>query len=169
MMFNNVLPAIMSKWPRWDPEQPIFIQQDNAKPHSTKSDEAVERFCWDKGWNMRIKRQPPNSPDFNVLDLGFFAAIQALQYQSAPTNIDELIQHVESAYYSLARETTDNVFLSLQQAMTGALTVNGDNSYKLSHMSKEQLRRAGLLPVSIRCDPSIIAAGRSFLDSDNGV
>lgn len=29
---------------------------------------------------IRMLYQPPNSPDLNVLDLGFFAAIQSIQY-----------------------------------------------------------------------------------------
>ena len=28
------------------------------------------------GWDIRLMCQPPNSPDLNILDLGFFAARQ---------------------------------------------------------------------------------------------
>jgi hypothetical protein len=53
-----------------------------------------------------MKRQPPNSPDFIVLELGFFAAIQALQHQSA--NIDELINiwKVHTILWRERRRTT---------------------------------------------------------------
>jgi hypothetical protein len=169
MMFDNVIPAIMAKWPNGGTGQIIFIQQDNAKPHSSEGDKVVESFSEELGWNIQMKRQPPNSPDFNVLDLGFFASIQSIQHLAAPTNIDELIEAVTTAFFSMKREKLDNVFLSLQQAMTGALMVNGDNTYKQSHMSKDQLRRAGLLPVSIQCDPSIIAAAWCHLDINNVV
>jgi hypothetical protein len=27
------------------------------------------------GWNLKLKCQPPDSPDLNVLDLGFFNVI----------------------------------------------------------------------------------------------
>jgi len=60
-MINQVLPAIRAKWPREDVGNPIFIQRD--------------------GFHIRLISQPPNSPDFNILDLGFFRAIQAIQYQ----------------------------------------------------------------------------------------
>ena len=39
--------------------------------------------------------QPPNSPDFNILDLGFFNSIQSLQQQKRMTDIDELITAVD--------------------------------------------------------------------------
>lgn len=38
--------------------------------------------------------QPPNSPDLNVLDLGFFRAIQSLKYKEASKTIDELVSGV---------------------------------------------------------------------------
>jgi hypothetical protein len=110
-------------------------------------------------------------PDFNVLYLGFFAAIQALQHPAAPTNRDECIHHVDSAFYSMKRkrkkgEKLDNVFLSLQQAMIfGVLKVNGETISH--HMKKESSckTRQGLFtsvyPMRYR---SIIASSRSLLD-----
>jgi hypothetical protein len=38
--------------------------------------------------------QPANSPDFNVLDLGFFRAIQAIQYKENAKTLKELIPAV---------------------------------------------------------------------------
>jgi hypothetical protein len=35
--------------------------------------------------------QPANSPDFNVLDLGFFQAIQAIQYKKNAKTLKDLI------------------------------------------------------------------------------
>ena len=164
MMENNFIPEIVSKWPTAAQDRPIFIQQDNAKPHGVAGDERLQQKCLAEGWNIKFKRQPPNSPDFNVLDLGFFAAIQALQHEESPANIDELINHVDTAFHSMKREKLDNVFLSLKQAMLGALTVNGDNTYKLNHMGKDKLRRRGLLPVSIQCDQSIIESSQGYLE-----
>jgi hypothetical protein len=44
--------------------------------------------CTSDGWNIALACQPPNSPDCNVLDLGFFTAIQSLQWREASSNID---------------------------------------------------------------------------------
>ena len=104
MMENNVIPAILSKWPKAAQDRPIFIQQDNSKPHGVAGDERLRQKCLAEGWHIKFRRQPPNSPEFNVLDLGFFAAIQALQHEESPANIDELINHVDTAFHSMKRE-----------------------------------------------------------------
>lgn len=39
-----------------------------------------------------MKSESSKSPDFNVLNLGFFNSIQSLQHQTSPNNIDELIE-----------------------------------------------------------------------------
>ena len=49
-----------------------------------------------EGFDVRLSFQLPNSPDMNVLDLGYFKAIQSLQHQEAPNSIDELISDVQS-------------------------------------------------------------------------
>ncbi|GJQ67041.1 hypothetical protein Trydic_g21946 [Trypoxylus dichotomus] len=56
--------------------------------------------CWPKDQEMdgvlNSKPQPPNSPDWNVLDLGVFNAIQSLQHQTPSKTLDQLIDCVES-------------------------------------------------------------------------
>jgi hypothetical protein len=49
------------------------------------------------GWNIQLTCQPPNSPDLNVLDLGVFAAIQALFERGTPKNIVEIVVAVEKS------------------------------------------------------------------------
>ncbi|KAJ0091554.1 hypothetical protein Patl1_14601 [Pistacia atlantica] len=80
-IIEKLLPAIRDKWPRIDAGSPIFIQQDNAKPHIGLDDEYFQSNATKDGFDIRLISQPPNSPDMNVLDLGFFNAIQGLQYQ----------------------------------------------------------------------------------------
>ena len=71
MLVDNVIPAIKAKFPSSCKNRPLYIQLDNARPHTVRVDELIEqqnRWCND-GWNIQIKRQPPNSPDMNILDL----------------------------------------------------------------------------------------------------
>ncbi|ETI53254.1 hypothetical protein F442_03743 [Phytophthora nicotianae P10297] len=49
--------------------------------------------------------QPPRSPDFNELDLGFFSSIQASQYQERAYNMEQLVDAVESALVELESVT----------------------------------------------------------------
>ena len=80
-VLNKVLPAIRAKWPREDVSKPIFIQQDNAPSHLKLDDPEFCEAAKQEGYDIRLICQPPNSPDFNILDLGFFWAIQAIQYK----------------------------------------------------------------------------------------
>nr|GMD13246.1 Transposase, Tc1-like protein [Ipomoea batatas] len=51
---------------------------------------------------------PPNSPDMNVLDLGFFRALQSLQHQEAPRNVDELVAATHKAFNEISVESLSN-------------------------------------------------------------
>lgn len=164
MLIENVLPAIKAKFPAASKSSPIFIQQDNAKPHSYTNDENFVAECNKDGWNIIVKAQPPNSPDFNVLDLGFFSSIQSLQHQSSPQSIDQLIECVTNAFNSLSREKLDNIFLTLQTCMESAMLASGGNNYKIQHIGKERLRRNDRLPASITCKESAIAEANRCLN-----
>ena len=83
-LIEKVLPAIKAKWPRKDLRYPIFIQQENARTHIDYNHDEFCRAATQDGFDIRLMCQPTNSPDLNVLDLGFFSAIQSLQYKESP-------------------------------------------------------------------------------------
>lgn len=65
------MPDIRAKWPG-SQIGPIFIQQDNSKPHIDVNDiEFLEAASRD-GFDIRLSFQPPNSLDLNVLTLDSF-------------------------------------------------------------------------------------------------
>ncbi|XP_010678039.1 uncharacterized protein LOC104893610 [Beta vulgaris subsp. vulgaris] len=97
MIVNTIIPAIMRNWPE-GVSIDIYIQQDNARPDIHSSDLEFIAAASQNGFNIQLINQQPQSPDLNVLDLGFFRAIQALQYQSFPKNLDELILRVQYCY-----------------------------------------------------------------------
>ena len=70
MLITNVLPTIRAKWPAGLSKH-IYIQQDNAKPHIAHNDREFLEEAMKDGFNIQLVQQPPNSPDMNVLDLGF--------------------------------------------------------------------------------------------------
>lgn len=67
-----------------------------------------------------------------------------------------LITAVQESFHDLDAEKLNSVFLSLQMAMEECLYIGGGNHYKLSHMSKDKLRREGRLPVSLICSPDAL-------------
>ncbi|ETV89523.1 hypothetical protein H257_00775 [Aphanomyces astaci] len=68
------------------------------------------------------------SPDFNVLDLGFFNSIQALQHRQVVTGIDDIILAVHGAFDELDFRVLDKTFMTLQKVMEESLKMDGDNS-----------------------------------------
>ncbi|KAF0682600.1 Aste57867_25287 [Aphanomyces stellatus] len=149
-LIDKVLPTIAAVWP--NPDATIVLQHDNAKAHVC-TDDAELRHEFDQyrqnGWSFTLAPQPPKSPDMNVLDLGFFAGLQSLQY---PFNDYPL-------------ESLDRTFRTLQSCLLAALQVAGDNTYAIPHMSKEKMARRGLLPRNVVCPVAVHDAGRALLSS----
>jgi hypothetical protein len=96
-MLQKVLPAIKQKFPRnHAPSIHIGIQHDNAPSHFKGDDPGWQAATnQEMVWRFYLKEQPTNLPDTNVLDLGFFASIQALQWAQEPAiTVDGLIASV---------------------------------------------------------------------------
>lgn len=55
-----------------DRHRTIWIQQDNATSHVPPNDVDFQVAVAQTGLDIKIMYQPSNSPDMNVLDLGFF-------------------------------------------------------------------------------------------------
>ena len=55
----------------------IFIQQDGAEKHISWDDKLFNNALVDNGINATLYTQAASSPDVNLLDLGFFRAIQS--------------------------------------------------------------------------------------------
>jgi hypothetical protein len=130
----HVIPSIKAKWPAHYRGRNIFIQQDNATPHVLPCDPDVIAAGTADGWNIRLLFQPPNSPDLNVLDLGFFASILSIQYRQPTTGIENLINAVQRAFDDTNVDTLDNIFLTLQGVMQCILQHNGCNRYPLGRL-----------------------------------
>ena len=72
LLISKLLPAIMEKWMRRDRlSRKIFIQQDGAKIHISEDDKVFKEALLEKGINGKLYMQAANSPDINLLDLGF--------------------------------------------------------------------------------------------------
>lgn len=151
-LIGKVLEAIKTRWPREDLGKTIFIQQDNARTHVSVDDEDFARASAQTGFNIRLINQPPNSPDMNVLDLGFFASLQSKTDKTNSRNLDELIANVENEFRNYDVNDLRNVFLTLQGCLIEVMKAGGGNRYKIPHMNKERQEALGLLPRSLNCD-----------------
>ena len=100
-----------------------------------------------------MRCQPPKSPDCNMLDLGFFASIQSLQYKTPASTTEGLISNIRAAFAAMPLTKIDRVFMSLQLVLQEILSHGGSNEFKLPHAHKDSLMLStGLLPPRIACD-----------------
>ena len=127
-LIDGVIPAIKAKWPAATRHNPIFIQQDNAKPHRVNDHQDLLEACCSDGFNIEVINQPPNSPDTNILDLCFSASSQSLQDRTRARTIDDLIREVEMAWEAAAPAKLGKVWTSLQASMEQILLCGGDTT-----------------------------------------
>ncbi|ETV65481.1 hypothetical protein H257_17775 [Aphanomyces astaci] len=152
-VINKVVPAIKASFPSTNKR--VILQQDNATPHRSITDAELASVSTD-GWTFVVRRQPPNSPDLNVLDLGFFASIQSLQLKKVSRTVDEVIRYTLASFDELSYEKLECVFLTFQAVMRLVLEHAGDNKFALPHLKKAALRRAGLLMSNMSCPVSLL-------------
>ncbi|KAI5419637.1 uncharacterized protein LOC127137097 [Lathyrus oleraceus] len=164
-LINKVLPAIENMWPREDVGKKIFIQQDNARSHISKDDPDFCRAASESEFDIQLTCQPPNSPDLNVLDLGFFNAIQSLQQKEPVKSIDELVGAVQKAFDEFSTVQSNKNFSTLQSCMIEIMKINGSNKYKIPHMKKDMLYKQGGIPVQMSCDSSLVQEVTEYLQN----
>ena len=75
-MTKFVFPAIRRKMP-WLNE--VVVQYGNARPHTKKSiktqlESAARNKRGEQGMKLILSPQPPQSPDLNLNDLGFYSS-----------------------------------------------------------------------------------------------
>ncbi|XP_062208383.1 uncharacterized protein LOC133909852 [Phragmites australis] len=155
-LIEKVLPVIRAKWPCEDANKPIYIQQDNARPHIAPNDKLFCDAAKQDGFDIRLICQPANSPDFNILDLGFFNSIQSIQYKTTAKTTSELVAAVDKAFQEYSVRQLNRIFLTLHLVMKEAMKDGGGNGYDIPHIKKGMLERQGQLPLQIRCDVSLV-------------
>jgi len=155
-IIDKVIPAIRAKWPSEDVGKPIFIQQDNARPHIDPSDPLFAQAAQQDGFNIQLICQPPNSPDFNILDLGFFASIQSIQFKNATKTIPDIVNVVQREFEKYSPVLSNRIFVTLQTVMVEVMKIGGGNNYKTPHINKASLEREGKLPLQMKCDRHLV-------------
>ena len=112
LLINQLIPAILEKWPRRDRmSRTIYIQQDGVKNHIHEDDKEFNNALTKQDIDAKIYTQTLNSPDVNLLDLGFFRAIQSFN-NASPKNEEELIQSVQDAYENYLRHKLNRTWLT---------------------------------------------------------
>ena len=92
----------------------------------------------EKGINTTLYTQATDSPDVNLLDLGFYRAIPSFN-DTAPKTEGELIEAVSAAYDKCPHHKINYTWLTLQCCFNQIIMHHGDNDYNIDHIGKEQL------------------------------
>ena len=169
-LIQKLLPAIKHKWLTNNGR--IWLQQDGAKSHILDDNQEFKEAVDDIGLNLTVYTQSPISPDTNILDLGFFRAIQLFN-DDCPANEEELIKSVEKACGEYPMHKLNHVWLNLWSCFNMIIENDGGNDYKIPHMGKESLIWRGLLPWVLNVTPTANAwfnpmmEDNSDQDSDN--
>ena len=146
LLINKLIPAILEKWPRSNRmSRTIYIQQDGAKNHIREDDEEFNNALTVQEIDAKLYTQTPNSPDVNLLDLGFFRAIQSFN-DASPKDEAKLIQSVQAAYENYPWHKLNRTWLTLQSCFNQIILHHGDNDYSIEHILKAKLERQGQLP-----------------------
>ena len=125
MLMDHVFPAIREQFPRAVRWTKVYVQKDNAGPHLYSDDKEIQNELDKDGIKIVLTRQPPNSPDFNVLDLGFFNSIQSLQNKIVSKNIEKFVSAPKTAFEMETAENLENVWVSYQKEMESSMIVHG--------------------------------------------
>ena len=78
LLISKLILAILENWPSRDRmSRTIFIQQVGAKPHIHEDDEEFNNALMEQDIDAKLYMQTLNSPDVNLLDLGFLEPFRA--------------------------------------------------------------------------------------------
>lgn len=153
-MQGGVLDKIKHRMP-WLRGRRVKIQHDGARPHTGKDAEALIAAAGSVGgWEFVFKRQPAQSPDLNILDLGFFHALKnhASKLLIQATNIAQLVDLIKHAFNTYPPDKLDHVWGHFYACMNIILSINGCNQYKPPHSGARNRHIDGVTSVDRTVD-----------------
>lgn len=163
MMLQNVLPAVKAAFGH--AKRSVVVQMDGAKPHIKGSiQSAIATACNADGFRITLKKQPANSPDFNILDLGFFHSLQ--QRATALKEggeISDLVGAVEAAFWEEDPRVLERVWQALFGVLNATLEHKGDNDFSVPHQGTGGAQRRGELPRRARVNRVFLTQAQRIL------
>jgi len=139
VMSTMVFPAIRQTM-RW--AKSVTVQVDNAPAHTGKN--AIARLNQKAAQGggkpkILVVCQPPQSPDTNTNDLGFFHALQVrVEKQRGcanPFDKDALARRIQSAWDEFPQNQLTKLFNTKSNVLKKIAEHHGGNNFKLDHSS----------------------------------
>ena len=152
---DGVYDMIESKMP-WLRGQPYFIQQDGARPHTAEgSVEDLIAAGTGDDWTPIIITQPPNSPDLNINDLGFFHSLKTnvRLICSHCTSRVEMMGNVLKAFEEYPADKLDDIWACYYNNLRSVMQSDGGNDYKQAHNGGKRRRRETGSAIDLSVNP----------------
>lgn len=97
----------------------------------------LQAACAADGWDIHMIMQPAQSPDVNVLNLGFFDSIQSWQHRRKPHRVHDLIATVSDVFDGNPPETRGKGWATLEVVLQEIMLCKGDNTYTEPQVMQE--------------------------------
>lgn len=110
-MEGGVIDKIKEKMP-WMHNQRVKIQQDGAGGHGKDSHTIISATASTGGWHFRVYKQCAQSPDLNILDLGFFHSLKTrvAKIKFRANNLEQMIAQVRQAFAEYPPDVLDHIW-----------------------------------------------------------
>jgi len=130
----------------WLKCEDMVIQHDGARPHTGKgNEEMLKKAGVQDGWKIRFVSQPAQSPDTNIMDLGFFNSLKkkVAKDHALSENTAQVVEPVMVAYENYDRRTIDRIW-GHQYAVYGQIQKHlGGNDYSAPHRDVRKNQKDG--------------------------
>ena len=165
LLEEEIVPAIHEKmdWIKDEFGDDFFLQHDGASPHTGKGNREYFREAAEE-LGLQVVTQPAQSPDMNVLDLGFFASLQARVQKAWVDSVEKLDEAVRAGFWSYPSETLEKVWQALFNCYNKILDHGGDNNYKIPHVGVSKSQRHGVLTKRVAVTAGSIENGEHALE-----
>jgi hypothetical protein len=142
-LLGGVYDIIEAKMP-WLAGNPYFIQQDCARPHTADGTiRDLEAGCRDDDFVPINVTQPPNLPDLNINNLGFFASLKVdvKRICTHCTSRAEMMVNVMKAFEEYPRDKIDGLWACWFNNLRNIVASDGGNDYKQAHKGRKRRKR----------------------------
>ena len=99
----------------------------------------------DSGLNIQFVKHPPQSPDLNVLDLGYFHSMKSLNQTKVCHELEDLVSAVVSSYVELDNMKFVNIWMTWKLVMLEIIKVGRYSTCVIPHINKAKLEKEVLV------------------------
>jgi hypothetical protein len=154
----------------------ILMVMDNAKPHVGKVPGSVHKknierlvdWARDNSVNVHFGKQPPQSPDFNLLDASLFRSLSraACNYSIHAKNIDELFYNVQRTFEVYDEDNIVRAIAFQFATFIEVLKANGGNDFQLPHSHIRVRQNSGKEVIDFNVPKSVAQSAVSTIISE---